>query len=164
MKKILILSVLITALFLTPVNASVTPGDSTITKSISVKKLWTYDPGEIQKRTGKKLSFVEKIKIAIFQKKLLRQAADENDEPTEKQKKQGKISMILGITSIILLPIPYLGIIAIPAAVTALVLGLKSIKGNSNTRGIVGVITGSVTLFIFIIALIVLAAWVSAWN
>ena len=162
MKKIFLFLVLITSFYCKPVNASVSPGDSIITNpktpGVSLNKLLTSTPSEIQRLTGKKLNFVERIQLKLFQKKLLKHSPEENGEPTAKQRKQGKISMILGISSIALLLIPYIGILSIPAAIAALVLGIKSLKGNSNTQGIVGLITGSVTLFIILIAILIVAS------
>ena len=83
---------------------------------------------------------------------------------TERQKRQGKWSMILGLGSIVLLMIPYVNLIAIPAAITALVLGIKSIEGNSNTQGIIGIIAGGLTLALLIIAIALLAAFFASWN
>ncbi len=162
MKKICVLLILIISFYCKPVNAAVAPGDSIITKSIKhnvpLNKLMSSTPAEIEKITGKKLNFVERIQLKLFQKKILKYSPEEGGEPTAKQKKQGKLSMILGISSILLLLIPYVGILSIPAAIAAMVLGIKSIKGNSNTQGIIGLITGSVTLFIILIAILVIAS------
>jgi hypothetical protein len=118
----------------------------------------------IKKRPVEKISLIEKLRFKLIQKQIKKQYFAEDGEPTARQRKQGKLSMILGISSVVGLFIPYVNILALPAAITALVLGLKSIKGNSNTRGIVGVITGAVTLLLFIIAIIVVAAFLSSWN
>jgi hypothetical protein len=168
LKKLSALFILLICLLLNSVHASVTPGDSTAAKSFTSKvllnTLLTSNPAEIQRLTGKKLNFIERISLKLFQKKLLKQAAAENGEPTEKQKKQGKLSMMFGIPSLVFLFIPYLNILAIPGAIAALVLGLKSIKGNSNTQGMIGVITGSATLFLVVIAIILVAAFFASWN
>lgn len=162
MKKIFLLLILIITFYSKPVNAAVAPSDSIITKSVkhnaSLNKFLTSTPSEIEKITGKKLNFVERIQLKFFQKKLLKHSPEEGGEPTAKQKKQGKISMILGISSIVLLLIPYVGLLSIPAAIAAMVLGIKSIKGNSNTQGLIGLITGSATLFIILIAILIVAS------
>jgi hypothetical protein len=82
---------------------------------------------------------------------------------TEKQGKQAETSMILGISSIVMMllsgVLPFIGLLCIPAAILAIIFGAQSLKGNSNTKGIVGVVTGGVTLAIIILAIIVLAVF-----
>lgn len=136
-------------------NAAVTPEPTVPT--IDLRK---FKMKEIEKMTGKKLGFFQKIKLKI----LLTAAKKFKDgEMTEKQKKQATASMILGIGSIVLMLISsipiigFLGILCIPAAILALVFGIKSLKGNSNTKGIIGVVTGSVTLVLIALAVILLA-------
>ncbi len=85
-------------------------------------------------------------------------------EMTEKQKRWAKWSMILGLGSLVLLFIPYISFVAIPAAIVALVLGIKSVEGNSNTQGIIGIIAGGLTLVLLILAIAVLVAFFASWN
>ena len=54
------------------------------------------------------------------------------------------------------------GILALPAAILALIFGIQSVKGNANTKSIIGIITGSVTLVLFLIALAFFAAYMAA--
>ena len=81
---------------------------------------------------------------------------------TEQQMKQANAAMILGIGSLVLLPLAFtsVGIIAllsIPAAIAAIVLGGKSLKGNSNKKGKIGLITGAITVgAIFLYTILVL--------
>jgi len=76
----------------------------------------------------------------------------------------------LGISSIVLLLISsiaiigFLGILSVPAAVLALVFGIKSLNGNSNTKGIIGVVTGGVTIGLILIALIFLLIFFSGFT
>lgn len=70
--------------------------------------------------------------------------------------------MIFGIIGILLV----LGgattiLAAIPLSIAALVLGIKSLKGNSNTAGVVGVVTGGVTIFLALLAIIYVIAVVA---
>ena len=85
-------------------------------------------------------------------------------EMTERQKRQAKWSFILGLGSIVLLIIPYVGLLAIPAAITGLILGIKSVEGNSNTNGIIGIIASGLTLLLFIVAIALVAACLVSWN
>lgn len=119
---------------------------------------------DIERISGKKLTLFQKVKIKIAQKFL--QKLD--DELTEKQKQQAQSSLLLGIGSLALLllsgVIPIFGLLCIPAAVLALVFGIKSLKGNSNTKGIIGVVTGGATLAIFILAIIIFLALFASWG
>lgn len=85
-------------------------------------------------------------------------------EITERQKKWAKWSMILGIGSLVALFIPGVNLVAIPAAIVALVFGIKSVEGNSNTQGIIGIIAGGLTLVLLIVAIALLAAFFASWN
>jgi hypothetical protein len=54
--------------------------------------------------------------------------------------------------------------LCIPAAILAIVFGAKSLKGNSNAKGIVGIVTGGVTLLLLVIAIIVVLAFFASWG
>lgn len=114
---------------------------------------------------------VKKKKGGIFNRwkeKLVAKAIDKGllgeGEITPKQKKWAKWSMILGLGSLVLLFIPGINFIAIPAAIVALVFGIKSVEGNSNTQGIIGIIAGGLTLVLLILAIAVLVAFFASWN
>jgi hypothetical protein len=79
---------------------------------------------------------------------------------TEQQRKQAKWSMTLGIASILFLFTP-IGILSLPASIIGLVLGIKSVKGNSNAKGIVGIVTSSVTILLFLLVIILVAIFLS---
>jgi hypothetical protein len=119
---------------------------------------------DIEKLTGKKLTLFQKIKLKIAQVALRKMSG----EMTEKQKKQAEISMILGISSIVIMllggVLPFIGLFCIPAAILAVIFGAKSLKGNSNTKGVVGVVTGGVTLVIIVLAIIILAIVIAIWG
>lgn len=120
---------------------------------------------DIERITGKKLTLFQKVKIKIAQK-FLQKLGD--DEMTEKQKRQAQSSLIFGIGSLTLLllsgVIAIFGLLCIPAAILAIVFGAKSLKGNSNTKGIIGVVTGGATLAIILIAIIVVLAFFASWG
>jgi len=110
---------------------------------------------DVSRITGRRLTFKEKIQFILLQyqlKKLHRKAI------TPKQNRQATASMIFGIASILLLFTPA-AVVAIPAAIVGVVLGIVSIRGNSNTKSIVGIITGGITLFILILAFILVAGF-----
>ena len=91
------------------------------------------------------------------------------DQPTERQKKLGKLSLILGGIALVLLVTPYvaiglpaaIGIITVPAAIAGLVLGIKSVRGNSNLPGLLGLILSASLLLLMILAVIFLALFFS---
>jgi hypothetical protein len=141
-------------LFAVPVFASVSPSSNN--DPIPAFDLRKIKAKEIEKLTGKKLTLLQKIELKILQKKLRRQ--DDDDSMTAKQKKQATLSMIFGIAGLVLLFVPTIGLLALPFSILALVFGFLSLKGNSNTKAIVGVVTGGVTLIILLIALAFLAA------
>jgi hypothetical protein len=120
---------------------------------------------DIERITGKKLTLFQKVELKIAQK-LLRKWSD--DEMTDKQKQQAETSLILGISSLALLllsgVISIFGLLCIPAAILAIVFGGKSLKGNSNTKGIIGVVTGGVTLAIILLAIIIVLAFFASWG
>ena len=124
-------------------------------------------PKDVEKITGKKLTFFQKIKLKLAQK-LLKKYSD--GEVTAKQKKQARLSMILGILGIAFLFISlsplfgFLGILAIPSAILAVIFGSQSLRGNSNAEGMIGVITGGVTIALIIITIIVVAIAFSGFT
>lgn len=158
MRAIKPIALLFSLFFVLFSNAAVTPGPGN--SSIDLQKV---NVKQIEKLTGKKLPFFQKIKL-----KILLAAAKRfgKGEMTEKQEKQATASMILGIGSIVLLliPISFIGLLSVPAAILALVFGIKSLKGNSNTKGIVGVVTGSVTLVLIALAVILVAILFSGFS
>jgi len=117
---------------------------------------------DVEKITGKKLTLLQKAYLGAIQNRVVRKLLKLGDEPiTERQKKLATASLILGIASLALLFIPYVGILAIPAGILAIIFGAKSTRGNSNVKGIIGIVTGGVTLLIFLIAIIWLFAFFS---
>lgn len=138
--------------------AAVTPGPHILLTTPTTLRP-SYSPAaDVPKVSDRKLPLVQRLKLKVIKSRYFKALLIDKGEPTEKQKKQGKAAMILGIASIPLLFVPYVGILAIPAAIVAIVLGAKSVKGNSNTQGIVGIVTGAVSLFLLVLAIIYVAA------
>lgn len=76
---------------------------------------------------------------------------------TAKQKDWAVTSFVLGLCSFGLIFLGAgLALLAIPAAVLAIVFGTKSLKGNANTLGILGVILGGLFLALMIALIIAL--------
>lgn len=161
LKMIKPVALLLTLFFSFYADAAVVPNGAA-TPKFDLAKIKAKD---IEKVAGRKLTFFQKIKLKIA---LVVLRKLDKGEITEKQKKQGEISMILGISSIVILllsgVLPFIGLLCIPAAILAVIFGAKSLKGNSNTKGIVGVVTGGVTLLLLLIAIIVVLAFFASWG
>ncbi|MBD0279633.1 MAG: hypothetical protein ICV81_16965 [Flavisolibacter sp.] len=104
----------------------------------------------------------ERIITKLLERKWLKRWLSADNPLTEKQKRQANLSLILGIGSLLLLlfasyGFSIVGLFAIPAGIIGIILGVKSLKGNTNTKGLVGIIASTVTLLIFIIFLVVIA-------
>lgn len=134
-----------------PVSNYMPPAHTTPPAKMTIK--------EWEKATGKRLSLLQRLTWKLAQKHI---GKAPNETITEKQKKLGKISMILGIAGLALLFVPnILALVGIGLGIAAFILGLKSVKGNSNTPGIVGLIAGSLTLLLTILAVAIAAAFFS---
>lgn len=135
------------------------------TPKYNLKKIKVKD---VERLTGKKLTLLQKVQFYIFKKKFQKPKALQ--EITEQQKKWARASMLLGIGSILFLLLSgvllagFLSILALTAAILAIIFGAKSLKGNSNTEGIIGVVTGGVTLALIFVAIIVLAIAFSGFT
>lgn len=168
MKSAKLISFLILTLFSLASYAAVTPADPVPAKA-SFKKVTAK---EVEKLTGQKLTAFEKLKLKIVQSKVARKLLKFGDEPmTEQQKKWAKWSLLLGLSSIALFFIafiPYISIIAllmIPASILAVIFGIKSLKGNSNSKGIIGIVTGGSVILITLIGIIwLLSAFEWGWG
>lgn len=135
--------------------AAVTPAFAGSRAGIS-HTIHPQDPekGNIRKRTR-----LQKLQLRLLQNRHVVKILKLGDEPmTAKQRKQAKWALNLGIASIVLLFVPILNILAIPAGVLAIIYGAKSVKGNSNSKGIIGIVLGGLTVLLFLIAIILIVA------
>jgi hypothetical protein len=123
-----------------------------------MKMIETLTPKQFEKATGKKLRFKDRIAYRLLQWKLRKQHHNEVDEV---HRKQGHLSLLLGIASVVFLFIPEIGILSIGLAIAAIVLGILSLRGNSNTPGVIGIVCGGTVLFAVLLAVIVLTS--SGW-
>lgn len=99
------------------------------------------------------------LKARLAKKWIMKKLRMAEGEPTQRQKKWGRLALIFGVGSLVLLLIPYVGLLAVPSAIAGLVLGIKSLKGNSNASGLIGVIASGVTILLFLIALVYIASF-----
>ena len=88
------------------------------------------------------------LKIKIGKASYVHKKAQQ-EEPTEKQLRKGRLSLILGISSFVAIFIPFVNLLALPAGILAIVFGAQSVKGNGNAKAIVGIVLGSITSLLF---------------
>jgi hypothetical protein len=134
-------------------HAAATPSFKAIASSSNIN-IGKIKPGVIEKLTGKRMTLLQKIQLKLLQKRIRR--IDGDGEMTEKQKDWATTSLVLGLSSFGLVLIPIIGILAIPAAILAIVFGVKSLKGNSNTKGIIGIVAGGLFLLLFVAAIVII--------
>lgn len=161
MKSILLLALLTMGTLLQPAFAITTlpvpnhivPAPAKTPAKMTIK--------EWEKATGRRLSVLQRLTWKMAQKHI---SKSPNENTTERQRKLGRLSMILGIAGLILLFLPnILAIAGIGLGIAAFILGIKSLKGNSNTPGIVGLVAGSLTLLLTILAVVIAAAFLAGW-
>jgi hypothetical protein len=151
------------AMMLSKTNAGIiVPSDKTVAVSI-------YAPGSavnkgketknVKSSKSKFRSWLEKRAIKWMERKL-KKAKPEIDE---RGVKQSQWALILGIASFVFLFLPYVGLLSVPAAILAIIFALQSKKrtGRMNGSAIAGFVMGLVTLLLFLIAIIIVAAILS---
>ncbi len=156
------------------VFAAVEPYQKNVTVPIpgatpSFQKLLQLKIHEVEKIAGKKMTFGEKVRFRIARAIYQVSPRFAEGEPTPQQLKQGRLASRFGGIAILLLVIgsivPAAGIftlLTLPLGIAALVLGIKSAKGNANTESIIGIVTGGVVVFIWLLAVILIAALLSS--
>ena len=125
-------------------------------KSVTMGQYISLSPREYERTTGNKLKWKEKMVYKVVKWKLKKKM---RSEPTEKQKTLGVISLAFGVLAVALLFVPTaVGLLSILFAVAGLVLGIKSLKGNSNAPGLIGLILSSAVLVVLVLAVIALSS------
>ena len=163
MKKLILL------LFLLPgylciqasgIDKPINPPKGSMAGKISLQEFVKLSPRDVEKMTGKKLKLREKIGLKIFQWKVKRKLKE--DEPVDpKLLRLGRISLICGILAIvfIFIPVGVIALLGLGLAIAGLVLGIKSLKGNSNAPGLLGIVFSGLVLLGLLVAIAVVAAW-----
>lgn len=75
--------------------------------------------------------------------------------PTTQQNKTGLAAMVMGISSIILNFIPLVSLISPVLAILAIVFGVKDKKQGAGGMALTGIITGAISLVLFLLMFIV---------
>jgi hypothetical protein len=84
-------------------------------------------------------------------------------EASPRQKRLGKLSLYFGIAAFAVVLIPVVNILSLPAAITAVILGIISLKGNSNINGIIGASLGGLFFLLLILLVLILIAAFGGW-
>ncbi|MBK8920612.1 MAG: hypothetical protein IPM81_03755 [Saprospirales bacterium] len=124
-------------------------------------------PRDIAAQTGKKLSFGEKIFLKIAQKRVKKQLAKGLRAQDAEGRAGGKNSMgiaaaALGALGLIftLVSVDVLVLLGLIFGIMALIFGLIGIKRDENKiLAIVGTALGAAVIFIWILAVIIVASW-----
>lgn len=124
------------------------------------KKIAKLKIKDLQKMTGRKFSLKEKIAFLILKKKL-------KQKPKEGSS-QGQTALTVGIIALGLLVIglfvPFVILGSLVASISAIVIGSSAVrKDPSDRKGhsgkLLGWITLGVTVFLFILAAVIIASW-----
>lgn len=127
-------------------------------KGVTLEQFLSLSPREYEKTTGNKLKWKEKIVYKVVKWKMKKKM---RSEPTEKQRTLGVISLAFGVLAMVFIfvNVPLVGLLGVLLAIAGFVLGLKSLKGNSNAPGLIGLILSSAVIFVLILAFIAIASW-----
>ena len=165
MKKLLLIGVLILSVFQTfsysPVSIRRTVNYTLPANlnAMTLQQLLTLTPKKYRKITGKRLTFKQRIAFVILKAKLQKQLTD--DKTAANKTDIGLLSLIFGGGAFVLAIIPYAGLLSVPMAIAAIVLGIIGLgRKKGDTKSIIGLVLGSVFLLL-IVALI--AAFSSGW-
>ncbi|MEJ7675319.1 MAG: hypothetical protein WKF59_22085 [Chitinophagaceae bacterium] len=157
-KLLLISSFLLIALqtfSYSPKNAAITPTTSNVPfemKGMTVQEFLLLTPKKYQEITGKRMTFKQKISFSILKAKLKKQLPDEKVEG--KKSNLGLLSLIFGGSAFVLAIIPYIGLVSIPLALAAIVLGILGLRRKTgDTKSIIGLVLGGTFLLLFIVLL-----------
>ena len=161
MKTLPLVALLLMSFFCQSSLAATTPDFSTVPNQETTIDIQKLKPADVEKMTGRKMNLIQKLKFKLLQKKLKK---FEKETLTKKQENQAVASLVLGLFSLLCLFIPFAIFFSIPAAILAIIFGAKSLKGNSNAKGIIGIVSGGLTLILLVVAIIVLAAAFSGFR
>jgi len=117
----------------------------------------------IEKIAGKKLSLKEKIELKILRsplgRKILAYRLQKND--TDK----AQLALVLGIIGLAALFIPYVGLISLPFAIAALIIGYSARRQQPyNRKARTAIVLGWVTIGLFVLALMIAIAILTTFT
>lgn len=145
-----------------PCRAAISPSTAGLAISCNPHSAFSLRSPKPARVTPSHLNFFQRLEWKLLQKRITRQTRG-GEGMTEKQRHWATVALITGIASLVLLFVPYLALVALPAAIVGLIFGIKSVKGNSNIKGIVGIATSGTTILLFLIAVILAAVFLATW-
>lgn len=128
--------------------------------------LFRLSPKAIEKATGEKLPWYQKLSLKIIQKKLQKGAKGEVQPVSQSTKVLSVLSLIGGVLAVASLFIGS-GVLFIIAVLTGIITGIIALSGNPNrgnkhrTMAILGIVLSGIMILLILAALI---AWAAAWN
>lgn len=140
------------------------PADSAVKQSIL-----QWSPKAIEKATGKKLSWYQKLQVKILQKRLSKVTQGEESPISQSTKVLSVVSLVASSLAIITL-IAGLGAVVLLFLLTGLITGIIALasnrgKGNKyRTMAILGVVLSGVVILLAAIVLAAWAAWGGGWG
>jgi hypothetical protein len=139
------------------------PIKNTTAKLYLLKQLSKLTPKQIELTTGKKITLKQRIGLRLlkWQMVFVKDNAEAEEDP--KAVKQAKLAMIFGASawgvSLLGIVLPFVGILAVPSAIVAVVLGLISIKKVKNkTNSTLGILLGGIYLLVMLLAVLLVVA------
>lgn len=163
------------SVFSSQLNAIHPESDKTLVKeagsSLTVQQFIDFDLRSYRDGDGKRIPFIKRISLSIIQKKLARDVRkgrlEANEGLAEAMKaapsanKRGLLSLIFSSLGLIFMFIPYIVILGFGLSVAGFVLGIIGLNRDEDmTMALLGVILGGIGLLIYLLAIIVVAAWV----
>ncbi len=126
---------------------------------ITTSVLATLKIKAIEQLIGRKLKLKERLALKVYQWKIKREAK----RKTETSDDKGQTSLILGISALASLFIPYVGIAAIPCAILAIIFGNQAKKVNPKDRKAkTGVLLGWLTIGLLVVVMALVIAIIAS--
>ena len=141
---------------LTSPPATITP--AAYTDSASIIKITSLSVKEVQRLTGRKMNFLQKLQLKILQKKLKKSLRHEENKTSKDT--ISTIALITGIAGLVLLfLVPIAGFLLI---ITAIITGIIGLNNNDNpksrTKALIGLVTALAGIALLLIALVIFAS------
>jgi hypothetical protein len=129
---------------------------------LTLEEVLTTDYKTLRQKTGKKLNFVQRMGLKMVQKRYRK--ISENPRKAEKLEKRlasantlGLVGIILGAVGLAFAFVPFIGFLSPFLAFTAIILGAIGLKKDNRPGLAIGaLVLGSLTLLLFVVALVIL--------
>jgi len=128
---------------------------------ITVADFINMTPKEYAEQSGEKMSFAKKLAFKMVQNKVKKQVAKGKVDASAPASgnTMSLLSLIFGAVGIIFIWLPVVGIIGLLLGIAGFVFGLVAMKKEgSNVMNLLGTIFGGLTVLLFLVAIVLLAA------